>query len=347
MVEGSHPLTANTKVATTRAPHFAEGTYRDPLYGFRELGPYVRLPSTDPSPEFNDAADIPAASGFGPGATEFFETWSAMSVIPRSHFFLIFIVGDMPLPPSLLCPSDFDIPFESFDLLPDFTGLEAPSFLVPDSSSSSVSSSPTRSPRSRPRSLSPYATSQRPESSKASAVCTLGREKISDFENLQSKAKWCRGTKATPLASLGCCYYAVERILVLLGFNVKNPNFSLSVPLDGPNDIRITTKDVLEVWGWSVSTFDKKRKLYKAAKSVACREWKGSTTEATNTADSELYDKYLGLKFLWAENGPFTNLDSPLPSLEALGAEKHAASLKQTDLDDCKLLFDKYTKEVS
>jgi hypothetical protein len=58
--------------------------------------------------------------------------------------------------------------------------------------------------------------------------------------------------------------------------------------------------------------------------------------------DAEMYDIYLGIKFLWAENGPLALLGD-LPSPEAQGEEGSAARLKEADLKHCPSLYNKYT----
>ncbi|KAF7366661.1 hypothetical protein MSAN_00924000 [Mycena sanguinolenta] len=316
-------------VATTRAPGFAEDTYRDPSNGFRELGPYLSLSSVVPSLEFDDSADVPAAAAIGPGATKYFAMWSAMLVTPQSHFILIFMITETPLLPSLLLPSEHDMLSESYEPFIDFlpvsheTGLETPVFSSSHSSSSSVSASPARSSHRQSRSSSPY--SAPPKLPVANAVLAVARAKIPDFDSLQLKAKSIgKGNKSTPLASLGRCYSAMERILVQLGFDPQNPRSvkPLSFTLDGKT-VEFTAEAVFDCCRWSSGTFNTKRKRYNLAKSIAHQDH--DTTE--------LHQIFLGIKFLWGENGPFTLLDIPLPSSEAEGSEKFTANLRQAHLD--------------
>jgi hypothetical protein len=56
-----------------------------------------------------------------------------------------------------------------------------------------------------------------------------------------------------------------------------------------------------------------------------------------------MYNIYLGIKFLWAENGPLALLGD-LPSPEAQGEEGSAARLKEADLKHCSSLYNKYTR---
>jgi hypothetical protein len=59
--------------------------------------------------------------------------------------------------------------------------------------------------------------------------------------------------------------------------------------------------------------------------------------------NAEIYHIYLGIKFLWADNGPLALLGD-LPSSEAQGEEGYAARLKEADLKKCSSIHDDYTR---
>ncbi|KAJ6449898.1 hypothetical protein C8R45DRAFT_947179 [Mycena sanguinolenta] len=300
-------------VATTRAPNFAEDSYKDPLNGFRELGPYSNLSSVVPLSEFVDAADIPAATVVGPGATEYFEMWLMLPRLGKSSR------SKSSRPKSISNQVE---------------------------SKTRSSASPARSPRQQSRSPSPYSTPS--TSPKADLVFAVARARIPEFDSLQSQAKSTgKGNKLTPLASLGRCYSAMERILVQLGFDPQNPRSSksLSFSLDDGKTVEFTANDVFKSCRWSSGTFSTKRKRYNLAKSIACREWKGISSDDPNA--TELHQLFLGIKYLWGASGPFTLLDIPLPSSDAEGSEKFAADPRQAHLDKCELLIDKYTQATS
>ncbi|KAF8177743.1 hypothetical protein K438DRAFT_2022167 [Mycena galopus ATCC 62051] len=343
VIEGTHPLAANIMVATTRTLDFDNQTYRNYQNGFRELGGLLGFSSTIPLTEFNDAIDVPSVTGNGPEAAQFFDTWSTMDVVPRSHFVLFFIITETPLFPLISLPRD-DIP--SFDFIGDLSlppvesGHGTPVLFHSTSAPSSASASPSRSLRRPSRSPSPYPTQRRSVASKSEAIAEICQSKITDFTSMRPKAQFRSGNRSTSLASLARSFYFMERLVVGLGLDPGDFKSSRPFTLQDGNIIALNLEEVLGNFAWTVPTFERKWKLYKRAKAVSLRVWKDNVD-----ATLELQNTYLGIKFLWAKNGPLDDLNTPLPSPEGQGDEKLAANLKQADLDKCRTLHDTYTSE--
>ncbi|KAF8208546.1 hypothetical protein K438DRAFT_1812418 [Mycena galopus ATCC 62051] len=338
ILQGSHPLAANIEVATSRTLDFAEATFRSYENGFRELGGLADFSVLIPPPEFDYAVDVPSATGEGPG-NNFFRTWSTMAVLPRTHFILIFMITPTTLLPSISLPP-IELPSELLPLLSaDSTGLETPVMSRSPSSLSLASGSPSRSSRPQSRSPSPYPTQRPTAPSKDDVILGICRSQIPEFEDIRLKARCLKGNRGTPLASLARCFLAMEHILLCLGLDPRTLESSRSFPLEDEKNINLNGEAIFDCFAWKARTFSSKRKLYKDAKSIALRTWKDDTS-----ADIKLHTIYQGIQFLWADNGPLSSLDAPLPSPEAQGNEKSAADLRQAHLDsNWKSLYNKYT----
>ncbi|KAJ6448496.1 hypothetical protein C8R45DRAFT_1115266 [Mycena sanguinolenta] len=137
----------------------------------------------------------------------------------------------------------------------------------------------------------------------------------------------------------------MEQIIVALGLDPANLHLSKTFATEN-GQVEFTTLNVVVTFKWYDGTFTSKQSLYKSAKSIARLAWKGAEIE-TDPALVELQNIYRGIQFLWAENGPLADPgDTTLPLSDAEGDEKHAANLRQTDLEKhSKALLDKYTKE--
>ncbi|KAJ7318080.1 hypothetical protein DFH08DRAFT_971556 [Mycena albidolilacea] len=351
ILNGSHPCAATIIVATTRVPDFHEESYMNIMNGYRPIGGLLGFGSMLPPAEFDGSLDVPAAiSGT---ASSFFDVWSAMGIVPESHFILIFLIKSPTRFPSLLLPPDYDIPsFESnvfFSPVTNEGGLEPPVFNKSTSTSSSASASPSRSTRStrsssrQSRSPSPYPSPSRKDGPQHNSISEICRAEICDFENLQAKAKSItKGDRSTPLALLARRFYAMEKIILGLGLDPGCQKSSRSFTLSSGQQVELTVGEVLDsnCFKWSFSTFSKKQTKYKLAKSIALRTWKEEKSVDDN---AEIYHIYLGIKFLWADNGPLALLGD-LPSSEAQGEEGYAARLKEADLKKCSSIHDDYTR---
>ncbi|KAF8175651.1 hypothetical protein K438DRAFT_1847454 [Mycena galopus ATCC 62051] len=306
VIQGSHPLAANIMVATSRTLDFANQTYRNYQNGFRELGGLLDFSSTIPLAEFDDAIDVPSVTGNGLEAPLFFDTWSTMDVVPRSHF----------------------------------NGHRTPALLHSTLTPSSASVSPSRSSQRQSRSPSPYPTQRHSNVSKSEAIIEICQSKITEFESIRPKAQFRSGNCSTSLVSLACSFYFMERLIVGLGLEPGDLKSSRSFTLQNGNIVELNLEQVFGNFAWTAPTFGKKWKLYKLAKAIALRAWNDHTD-----ATPELRNIYLGIKFLWAKNGPLDDLNIPLPSPEGQGDEKCAADLKQVHLAKCHTLHNKYTSE--
>ncbi|KAF8147339.1 hypothetical protein K438DRAFT_1867790 [Mycena galopus ATCC 62051] len=309
VIQGSHPLAANI------------------MNGFRELGGLLGFSSTIP------LADTP-----------FFDTWSTMDVVPRSHFVLFFIITQTPLFPLISLPLGYDIPSldfgGDFSLPPVENGHRTPALLHSTLTPSSASVSPSRSLQRQSRSPSPYPTQRHSNVSKSEAIIEICQSKITEFESIRPKAQFRSGNCSTSLASLARSFYFMERLIVGLGLEPGDLKSSRSFTLQNGNIVELNLEQVLGNFAWTAPTFGKKWKLYKLAKAIALRAWNDHTD-----ATPELRNIYLGIKFLWAKNGPLDDLNIPLPSPEGQGDEKCAADLKQVHLAKCHTLHNKYTSE--
>ncbi|KAF8147505.1 hypothetical protein K438DRAFT_1944129 [Mycena galopus ATCC 62051] len=81
ILQGLHPLAVKIEVSTGRTLDFAEETFRDFQNGFRELGGLWGVSGVLPSPKFNDAVNVLATTGDGPGQI-CFEIWADTAVLP-------------------------------------------------------------------------------------------------------------------------------------------------------------------------------------------------------------------------------------------------------------------------
>ncbi|KAF8123829.1 hypothetical protein K438DRAFT_1894072 [Mycena galopus ATCC 62051] len=344
VIQGSHPLAANIMVATSRTLDFANQTYRNYQNGFQELGGLLGFSSTIPLAEFDDAIDVPSVTENGPEAPLFFDTWSTMDVVPRSHFVLFFIITQTPLFPLISLPLGYDIPSldfgGDFSLPPVKNGHQTSALLHSTLTPSSASVSPSRSSQRQSRSPSSYPTQRHSNVSKSEAIIEICQSKITEFESIRPKAQFQSGNCSTSLASLARSFYFMERLIVGLGLEPGDLKSSRSFTLQNGNIVELNLEQVLGNFAWTAPTFGKKWKLYKLAKAIALRAWNDHTD-----ATPELRNIYLSIKFLWAKNGPLDDLNIPLPSPEGQGDEKCAANLKQVHLAKCHTLHNKYTSE--
>ena len=69
----------------------------------------------------------------------------------------------------------------------------------------------------------------------------------------------------------------MERLVVGLGLDPGDSKSSRSFPLQDGNIVELNLEEVLGNFAWTVPTFDRKWKLYKLAKAVALRAWKGKS----------------------------------------------------------------------
>ncbi|KAF8146203.1 hypothetical protein K438DRAFT_1870159, partial [Mycena galopus ATCC 62051] len=249
------------------------------------------------------------------------------STIPlaESHF-VLFIITQTPLFPLILLPLGYNIPFldfgGDFSLPPVENGHRTPALLHSTLIPSLASVSPSQSSQQQSRSPSPYPTQRHSNVSKSEAIIEICQSKITDFKGIRLKAQFRSGNCSTLLASLA---------------HLKS---SHSFTLQNGNIVELNLEQVLGNFARTAPTFGKKWKLYKLAKAVALRAWNDHTD-----ATAKLRNIYLGIKFLWAKNGPLDDLNTPLPSPEGQGDEKCAADLKQAHLAKCHTLHNKYTSK--
>ncbi|KAJ7228285.1 hypothetical protein GGX14DRAFT_554390 [Mycena pura] len=312
---GSHPL-VDIKVATSRSPDFS-ASYRHFNNGFRQLGPLQSFgnDAQPPSNDFDFSLDILALSPSAAAST-YLKPWIDMGVSCDSHFILFFIFE----PSMCSMPKLLSIP-QQFVHEQDFgVGPEDSISRCHSPSSSAALSPPSRSDSRRPRSFSPYRV-------RDPAVMDICAAQVRNFDQLKALATFKPGTK-TMLPSLASTFYAMTHILEGLRLQPDNLNASECFTLAGVQKT-LNTRQVIEAFGWSASTFENKRKLYKKAKEIASKKWKGEVPENTDQLKS-IYETYCGIRYLWAENGPLAcPLTMPLPSPNATGDEKFAAELKQ------------------
>jgi hypothetical protein len=254
ILNGSHPCAARVIVATTRIPDFDEETYTNIMNGYRPIGGLLGFASMLPPAEFDGTLDVPAAIGSGT-ASSFFDVWSAMGVVPESHFILIFLIKNPIRFPSILLPSEYDMPsmFEANDFFAPLTNQRepgAPGFLHSMSTSSSASASPSRSSRSssqQSRSPSPYPSPSRQDRSQDKAITEICSAEISDFETLQAKAKCTtKGDRSSSLALLARRFYAMEKIILGLGLDPGSLKSSRSFTLHSGKKVELTVGEVLD-----------------------------------------------------------------------------------------------------
>lgn len=287
ILNGSHPGAARVIVATTRIPDFDEETYMNIMNGYRPIGGLLGFASMLPPAEFDGTLDVPAAISSGT-ASSFFDVWSAMGIVPESHFILIFLIKSPIRFPAILLPSEYDMPssFEVDDFFAPLTNqreLGAPGFLHSMSTTSSTSVSPSRSSRSsrssgrQSRSPSPYPSPSIQDRSQDNAITEICSAEISDFGTLQAKAKCAtKGDRSSSLALLARRFYAMEKIIIGLGLDPGSLKSSRSFTLHSGQKVELTVSGVLDsaCFRWKGSTFSKKQPKYKLAKSIALRTWK-------------------------------------------------------------------------
>ncbi|KAJ7665686.1 hypothetical protein B0H14DRAFT_2658470 [Mycena olivaceomarginata] len=333
------------------------------MNGYRPIGGLLGFESMLPPAKFDGTLDVPAAISSGT-ASSFFDVWSAMGVVPESHFILTFLIKNPIRFPSILLPSEYDMPssFEANNFFAPLTNqreLGAPGFLHSMLTSSSASASPSRSSSRQSHSPSPYPSPSIQDRSQDKAITEICSAEISDFKSLQAKAKYTtKGDRLSSLALLARHFYAMEKIILGLGLDPGSLKSSRSFTLHSGQKVEQTVSEVLDsaCFRWKGSTFSKKQSKYKSAKSIALRTWKEGRELwylpiyfflcfglYQLDDDAEMYDIYLGIKFLWAENGPLALLGD-LPSPEAQGEESSAARLKEADLKHCPSLYNKYTR---
>ncbi|KAJ7201022.1 hypothetical protein GGX14DRAFT_400222 [Mycena pura] len=321
IVCGSDSPPSVIKVATSRAPDFG-ASYRHFNNAFRQLGPLQSFGNDvqPPSSDFNFSLDILALLPSAAAST-YLKPWIDMGVSCESHFILFFIFEpSMCSMPNLLCTQQF-VHEQEFGVGPEdsISQCHSPSELSSLASSSALSP-PLPSDSRRSRSWSPYRV-------RDPAVMDICAARVPNFDQLKALATFKGGAKAT-LPSLALTFYSMTQILEGLSLQPDNPNASECFTQAGvPTTLK--TRQVIEAFGWSASTFDNKRKLYKNAQKIASKNWKGEVPENADQLKS-LYDAYRGIRYLWAKNGPLAcPLTMQLPSPNATGDEKLAAELKQ------------------
>ncbi|KAJ7228028.1 hypothetical protein B0H12DRAFT_1148181 [Mycena haematopus] len=336
---------ANITAATTRAPNFGEGTYRNVHTGFRELGFLADASGLIPAPGFAAALDVPATLGTEAGA-HYFVVWSGMDVIPASHFVIIFIVEHTT-------PSPFIRYSLEDDRLPSPSSFTPSSFMPTDplmrsmpSSMQSYSASPSQSSGpSRRQSHSPslYPPPMVQGSSLRGTALELCRTLVPNFDQLKSAAMFARGTRRNDLVTLVRSHIAMENIIVSLGLDPANLKWAKSFRRGDQPEIELSAFDIIHAFGWAEGTFTSKKSLYKSAKVISGRHWNGAAIE-TDPGRLGIQNVYRGIQFIWAENGPLAPGATSLPSPEVEGAERLAAQLRQADLErHNRVLLDKYT----
>ncbi|KAJ6629772.1 hypothetical protein B0H10DRAFT_2184130 [Mycena sp. CBHHK59/15] len=353
---GNTTQAAYISVATTPVPDFNNATYKyssngyweiSTVLGFCHSGPAGMFPTDD----FDPQSDVPASIGNSTSvASQLFEMWGAMGVVPGLHFILLYTLPPsqtIPISPrSMLSQSESGVGSlltlreeDIFGQSPPSaaSGSSSPAFLPAQSSSTSV--------QSHSSSTSPVT----PPTIDRKALIDLCSTKITGYDGLQGKASFHKGIHTTPLVHLACNFYAMESILSGLSMDtVDLASPCTSIAHDGA-EIMATPAQILEIHRWNATTFSHKRTAYSSAKLVAERSWRGDIPgilvflfccptglirilDSTMTEQFKMYTIYSGIKFAWRAGGPVDPLigasQDPLAQSSDHG-EKCAAGLKQ------------------
>lgn len=278
IVCGSDSPPSYVKVATSRAPDFG-ASYRNFNNAFRQLGPLQSFGNDvqPPSNDFNFSLDILALVPSAAAST-YLKPWIDMGVSCESHFILFFIFE--PSMPNLLCTPQPFVHEQEFGVGPEdsISRCHSPSELSSLTSSSALSS-PLPSDSRRSRSWSPYRV-------RDPVVMDICAAHVPNFDQLKALATFKGGAKAT-LPSLALTFYSMTQILEGLSLQPDNLNASGCFTQAGVQK-KLNTRQVIEAFGWSASTFDNKRKLYKNAQKIALKNWKGDVPEGISYCISSM-----------------------------------------------------------
>lgn len=296
----------NITVETLREPVFTGGNHRDPTAGYDFLGPLPAIPisatqaiaasSSNPDSICPSVSQIFSMNTTSPASLAFINTWQPTTLLnPANHYFLIFDKQpfqtcdalSFPLPPHLASPpSNWNIPNEPRSLgsnvnigaefwspYHEFNGrschatndpfhnLDGVELLHHDHSQDEEEADEDVQP------LSGETTMVSPLSANRPVEVSLRREcGISD--DLWEQAQFV-DSSFVPFNSLVINFYALTRVLNLLGFPDPEHDRKATSFLTLPDGTSLQASDVVLDLGWTLRTYERKTTYYSWAKDIS------------------------------------------------------------------------------